>query len=73
MSDVIFEPLQFRNLTVKNRLFRSSISGRWDNYNGSGNIARINWEENLRGAVWAPSLLHLCQFISAAESCLTTQ
>ncbi len=54
MSDVIFEPLQFRNLTVKNRLFRSSISGRWDNYNGSGNIARINWEEKFaRGGVGA--------------------
>lgn len=44
MSDVIFEPLKFRNLTVKNRVFRSNISGRWDNYDGSGNQARINWE-----------------------------
>jgi 2,4-dienoyl-CoA reductase (NADPH2) len=44
MEDVIFQPLAFRNLTVKNRLFRSSISGRWDNYNGHGNRARINWE-----------------------------
>src|SRR5919198_1217956 len=44
-NDIIFQPLQFRNLTVKNRLFRSSISGRWDNYDGSGNQARINWEE----------------------------
>ncbi len=43
-NDVIFQPLKFRNLTVKNRLFRSSISGRWDNYNGHGNQARINWE-----------------------------
>jgi 2,4-dienoyl-CoA reductase (NADPH2) len=43
-SDVIFEPLRFRNLTVKNRIFRSSISGRFDNYDGSGNQARINWE-----------------------------
>ena len=44
MADVIFEPLQFRNLTVKNRVFRSNISGRFDNYDGSGNQARINWE-----------------------------
>jgi 2,4-dienoyl-CoA reductase-like NADH-dependent reductase (Old Yellow Enzyme family) len=44
MSDVIFEPLKFRNLTVKNRVFRSNISGRFDNYDGSGNQARINWE-----------------------------
>jgi 2,4-dienoyl-CoA reductase (NADPH2) len=44
MPDVIFEPLQFRNLAVKNRIFRSNISGRFDNYDGSGNQARINWE-----------------------------
>src|ERR687890_345806 len=43
-ADIIFTPLQFRNLTVKNRVFRSNISGRFDNYDGSGNQARINWE-----------------------------
>jgi 2,4-dienoyl-CoA reductase-like NADH-dependent reductase (Old Yellow Enzyme family) len=43
-ADVIFEPLEFRNLTVKNRIFRSNISGRFDNYDGSGNQTRINWE-----------------------------
>jgi 2,4-dienoyl-CoA reductase-like NADH-dependent reductase (Old Yellow Enzyme family) len=43
-EDVIFQPLHFRNLTVKNRTFRSNISGRFDNYDGSGNQARINWE-----------------------------
>jgi 2,4-dienoyl-CoA reductase-like NADH-dependent reductase (Old Yellow Enzyme family) len=42
--DAIFEPLTFRNLTVKNRIFRSNVSGRFDNYDGSGNQARINWE-----------------------------
>jgi 2,4-dienoyl-CoA reductase (NADPH2) len=53
-NDVIFQPLKFKNLTVKNRLFRSSISGRWDNYNGSGTQARINWEEKFaRGGVGA--------------------
>ncbi|MDY7094516.1 MAG: NADH:flavin oxidoreductase [Acidobacteriota bacterium] len=53
-QDPIFEPLEFRNLTVKNRLFRSSISGRWDNYNGSGTQARINWEEKFaRGGIGA--------------------
>ena len=40
----IFQPLQFRTLSVKNRIFRSNISGRFDNYDGSGNRARINWE-----------------------------
>ncbi len=44
MADVLFEPLRFKNLTVKNRIFRSNISGRLDNYDGSGNQARINWE-----------------------------
>ena len=53
-NDLIFQPLKFRNLTVKNRLFRSSISGRWDNYDGSGNQARINWEEKFaRGGIGA--------------------
>ncbi|ADJ28235.1 NADH:flavin oxidoreductase [Nitrosococcus watsonii] len=53
-NDIIFQPLAFKNLTVKNRIFRSSISGRWDNYNGSGTQARINWEEKFaRGGVGA--------------------
>jgi len=53
-KDIIFEPLEFRNLTIKNRIFRSNISGRLDNYDGSGNQARINWEEKFaRGGVGA--------------------
>jgi 2,4-dienoyl-CoA reductase (NADPH2) len=52
--DILFEPLQFRHLTVKNRIFRSNISGRFDNYDGSGNQARINWEVKFaRGGVGA--------------------
>ena len=54
MSDPIFEPLTFRNLTVKNRLFRSNVSGRFDNYDGSGSQTRINWETRFaRGGVGA--------------------
>jgi 2,4-dienoyl-CoA reductase (NADPH2) len=45
MKDILFSPLKFRNLTVKNRLFRSSISGRIDFYDGHGSEQRINWEE----------------------------
>ena len=43
-EDVIFTPLRFRNLEVKNRIFRSSISGRFDNEDGSLTQTRINWE-----------------------------
>lgn len=43
-TDVIFEPLQFCNLTIKNRILRSSLSGRFDNYDGSGTETRINWD-----------------------------
>ena len=52
--DTIFQELQFRNLTVKNRIFRSNISGRLFNYDVSGNPARINWEVKFaRGGVGA--------------------
>src|SRR4030088_2669672 len=53
-ADVLFEPLRFHSLTIKNRVFRSNISGRFDNYDGSGNQARINWELKFaRGGVGA--------------------
>jgi 2,4-dienoyl-CoA reductase-like NADH-dependent reductase (Old Yellow Enzyme family) len=53
-GDVLFEPLRFRNLTIKNRILRSNVSGRFDNYDGSGTQARINWEEKFaRGGVGA--------------------
>lgn len=57
---VIFEPLQFRYLKVKNRIFRANISGRIDNYDGSGTHARINWEEKFaRGGVGAIISAHV--------------
>src|SRR4051812_20492932 len=40
----IFSPLTFRNLTIKNRVLRSNVAGRFDNYDGTGAQARINWE-----------------------------
>lgn len=52
--DPIFQPLRFRNVEVKNRVFRSNISGRFDNYDGSGSATRINWETKFaRGGVGA--------------------
>jgi 2,4-dienoyl-CoA reductase-like NADH-dependent reductase (Old Yellow Enzyme family) len=53
-SGLLFQPLEFRNLSVRNRIFRSNMSGRFDNYDGSGNQARINWELKFaRGGVGA--------------------
>jgi len=50
----IFEPLEFRKLEVRNRLFRSSISGRFDNYDGSGTQTRIDWDVKFaRGGIGA--------------------
>ena len=50
----LFSPLKFANLTVKNRVFRSNVAGRFDNYDGTGNQARINWEVKFaRGGVGA--------------------
>ena len=54
MTDPILEPLRFRNLEVKNRIFRSNVSGRFDLYDGTGTQARINWELKFaRGGVGA--------------------
>ena len=51
---LIFSPLQFRKLHVKNRLLRSSIAGTFDDYNGHGTNARINWEEKFaKGGIGA--------------------
>jgi 2,4-dienoyl-CoA reductase-like NADH-dependent reductase (Old Yellow Enzyme family) len=52
--NLIFSPLEMRNLTIKNRILRSNIAGRFDNYDGSGAQARINWELKFaRGGVGA--------------------
>ncbi len=56
---LIFDELKFRSLTVKNRLFRSNISGQFDDYNGHGGNARLNWEEKFaRGGIGCHFLLH---------------
>jgi 2,4-dienoyl-CoA reductase-like NADH-dependent reductase (Old Yellow Enzyme family) len=49
---LIFSPLKFRHLEVKNRLFRSNLSGMFDEYNGHGGHTRLNWEEKFaRGGI----------------------
>ena len=53
-DDVIFTPLKFNNLEVKNRIFRSSVSGRFDNEDGSLTQTRINWDANSPRAALAP-------------------
>lgn len=53
-AKLIFSELEFRHLRVKNRLFRSNLSGMFDDYNGHGGNARLNWEEKFaRGGVGA--------------------
>ena len=72
--DPIFEPLKFRNLTVKNRIFRSNVSGRFDNYDGSGNQTRINWEVKFaQAAAWAPSSPRSSLCTCGAASSRTTR
>jgi 2,4-dienoyl-CoA reductase-like NADH-dependent reductase (Old Yellow Enzyme family) len=40
----VLSPLEMRNLTLKNRVMRSSIGGRADNEDGSPTQTRVNWE-----------------------------
>ena len=53
-KDLLFTPIRLGPLEVKNRLFRSSIAGRFDNYDGSGTPVRVNWDVRFaRGGVGA--------------------
>jgi 2,4-dienoyl-CoA reductase (NADPH2) len=53
-AETIFRPLRLGPLTVKNRILRSSVGGRFDNYDGSGTQVRIDWDAKFaRGGVGA--------------------
>ena len=50
----LFEPLRLGGLELKNRVLRSSVAGRFDDYDGSGTQARVNWDVKFaRGGVAA--------------------
>ena len=54
----IFSPLKLRSFTIKNRILRSNIAGRFDQYDGTGAQPRINLEVKFaRGGVGAISPL----------------
>jgi len=44
-KSVVFEPFKIGRVTIKNRILRSSLSARVDNYDGSGTQWRINFEK----------------------------
>jgi 2,4-dienoyl-CoA reductase-like NADH-dependent reductase (Old Yellow Enzyme family) len=54
VTSAVFESLRLGGLELKNRVLRSSIAGRFDNYDGSGTDVRTSWDVKFaRGGVAA--------------------
>jgi 2,4-dienoyl-CoA reductase-like NADH-dependent reductase (Old Yellow Enzyme family) len=53
-TSAVFEPLRFRTLELKNRVLRSSLAGRFNDYDGMGSPIHVNWDLKFaRGGVGA--------------------
>jgi 2,4-dienoyl-CoA reductase (NADPH2) len=54
VTGAVFQPLRLGGLELKNRVLRSSVGGRFDNYDGSGTDVRASWDVKFgRGGVAA--------------------
>jgi 2,4-dienoyl-CoA reductase-like NADH-dependent reductase (Old Yellow Enzyme family) len=69
----IFAPIKIGQVIFRNRIFRSSISGRIDNYNGSGTPARVRFEESSQPAELEPLSRLMSRFGLIHEFSQTTR